>query len=306
MQVGIDLGGTKVEAAVLDAVDNFLFRERVPTPYNNYPATLHAIRDLVRTAETALHTSCTRVGVGHPGSTDPSNGRIRNANSTCLNGQALVADLEALLQRPVRTANDADCLALSEATDGSARHDTTVFGIILGTGVGGGWVINGRLLQGPNGLAGEWGHNPLPISTTDELPGPACYCGRHGCIEAWLSGPALVADYVRCGGIATVTNVPMLIAAAESSDTHALAALERHSQRLARALAVLINACDPDTIMLGGGVAQRPGLIDALYAALPAHVFLPTGTPLRTQLRLPQFGDSSGVRGAARLWPAAG
>ena len=306
MQVGIDLGGTKIEAAVLDATDRFLFRERVPTPPNDYPATLHAIRDLVCAAESALHRPCTCVGIGHPGSTDPTDGRIRNANSTCLNGQTLGADLEALLQRPVRTANDADCLALSETTDGSARDDATVFGVILGTGVGGGWVVNGRLLQGPNGLTGEWGHNPLPVSTTEELPGPACYCGRHGCIEAWLSGPALVADYVRSGGRAAITNVPMLIEAAAGADTRAQAALERHTQRLARALAVIINACDPDAIVLGGGVSQRPGLIDALYAALPAHVFLPTGTPLRTHLRLPQFGDSSGVRGAARLWSAAG
>ncbi len=301
MQVGIDLGGTKIEAAVLDAAGRFLFRERVPTPQNDYLATLCAIRDLVSKAESMCRTPCTRVGVGHPGSTDPSTGRIRNANSTCLNGQPLGTDLGSLLQRPVRTANDADCLALSEATDGAARDYATVFGIILGTGVGGGWVINGHLLQGPNGLAGEWGHNALPIADIDEYPGPACYCGKQGCIEAWLSGPALVADYARCGGSATLTTVPMLIAAAGGGDAQAQAALDRHSQRLARALAVLINACDPAAIVLGGGVSQRPGLIDGLYAELPNQVFLPPGTPLKTRLLLPQFGDSSGVRGAARL-----
>lgn len=301
MQVGIDLGGTKIEAAVLDAAGSFLFRERLPTPQNDYPATLLAIRDLVRAAEAALHTPSTRVGVGHPGSTAPHTGHIRNANSTCLNGQTLGADLEALLQRPMCTANDADCLALSEATDGVARDYGSVFGVILGTGVGGGWVINGRLLQGPNGLAGEWGHNPLPSACIGEYPGPACYCGKQGCIEAWLSGPALVVDYVRHGGSATNTTVPMLVEAAAAGDACAHAALDRHTRRLARALAVLINACDPEAIVLGGGVAQRPGLINALNAALPAHVFLPSGTPIKTALLLPQFGDSSGVRGAARL-----
>ena len=301
MQVGIDLGGTKIEAAVLDASGNFRFRERVSTPHNDYTATLHAIHDLVSAAESTLQASCRRVGIGHPGSTDPTNGLIRNANSTCLNGQALGADLEALLQRAVCTANDADCLALSEATDGIARDYTTVFGVILGTGVGGGWVINGRLLQGPNGLAGEWGHNPLPVANADELPGPACYCGRHGCIEAWLSGPALVADYVRCGGHPSITNVPMLVEASIAGDAYAQAALDHHTQRLARSLAVIINACDPEAIVLGGGVSQRPGLIEGLRQALPAHVFLPAATPLRTQLLLPQFGDSSGVRGASRL-----
>lgn len=300
MRIGIDLGGTKIEAAVLDDQGGFRFRERLETPRGDYLATLQTIRTLVERAESALETSCTHVGVGHPGSANPIDGRIRNANSTCLNGQALQTDLEALLQRPVRLANDADCLALSEATDGAARSYTSVFGVILGTGVGGGWVINGQLLQGPNGLAGEWGHNPLPITSTEELPGPRCYCGQYGCIEAWLSGPGLVADYQQQSGDLHINDVPTLVTAAQGNE-QAQAALDRHTQRLARALAVIVNAFDPEAIVLGGGVAQRPGLIDALSTALPAHVFLPPGTPLRTLLLLPQFGDSSGVRGAARL-----
>ena len=301
MQVGIDLGGTKIEAAVLDNQGTFLFRKRIATPKDDYPATLCAIQTLVADAESQLGQRCAIVGIGHPGSADPVDGRIRNANSTCLNGQMLERDLAARLQQPIRLANDADCLALSEAIDGVAREASTVFGVILGTGVGGGWVIHRKLLQGPNGLAGEWGHNPLPIMTPDDLPGPRCYCGRHGCIEAWLSGPALVADYQRQAHDLTLTEVPALVAAAAAGNHSAHDALTRHTQRLARALATLINAVDPEVIVLGGGVSQRPGLINDLNVELPAHVFLPTGTPLRTRLLLPRFGDSSGVRGAARL-----
>lgn len=301
MQVGIDLGGTKIEAAVLDERGDFRFRERLATPQSDYPATLQTIRTLVEHAESALNETCSRVGVGHPGSANPLDTRIRNANATYLNGQTLRGDLEALLLRPVTLANDADCLTLSEATDGIAQNFASVFGVILGTGVGGGWVINGRLLQGPNGLAGEWGHNPLPVTSTEELPGPRCYCGKHGCIEAWLSGPALVAEYQRDSTDQAVQTVQDLIAAAEQGNTGAQHALLRHTERLARALGVIINACDPEAIVLGGGVSQRPGLIAALYAALPTYVFLPAGTPLRTKILLPQFGDSSGVRGAARL-----
>ena len=301
MQVGIDLGGTKIEAAVLDNQGAFLFRKRVPTPRDDYPATLCAIQALVIDAVLQLGQDCAVVGVGHPGSADPVDGRIRNANSTCLNGQMLERDLAASLQRPIRLANDADCLALSEAVDGVARDATSVFGVILGTGVGGGWVMHGQRLQGPNGLAGEWGHNPLPAASTNELPGPPCYCGRHGCIEAWVSGPALVADYQRHADDLAITDVPALVAAAVAGKLSAHDALTRHTQRLARALAVIINAVDPEVIVLGGGVSQRPGLINDLAVELPAHVFLPTGTPLRTRLLLPRFGDSSGVRGAARL-----
>lgn len=301
MQVGIDLGGTKIEAAVLDTEGSFRFRKRVATPQGDYSGTLQAICSLVAQAESTLDESCTRLGVGHPGSANSLDGRIRNANSTCLNGQTLEQDLNTLLQRPVHLANDADCLALSEATDGAARGCTSVFGVILGTGVGGGWVINGQLLQGPNGLAGEWGHNPLPIASVDELPGPACYCGKRGCIEAWLSGPALIADYRRMTGDTKCHAVPALVAAAQAGNDAAREALKQHTQRLARSLAIVINACDPAAIVLGGGVSQRPGLISDLLAALSMHVFLPPGTPLQTKLLLPIFGDSSGVRGAARL-----
>src|SRR5574343_1586333 len=301
MHIGIDLGGTKIEAAVLDDLGGFVFRERLPTPQGDYPATLAQISALIHRAEQALAKRCVAVGVGHPGSANPVDGRIRNANSTCLNGQRLQADLATLLARPVRLANDADCLALSEALDGAARGDDSVFAVILGTGVGGGWVLRGQLLQGPNGLAGEWGHNPLPIATADERPGPRCYCGKYGCIEAWLSGPALVADYQRSTVDMSPTAVPMLVSAASQNNAAAVACLDRHTQRLARALAVVINTCDPEAIVLGGGVSQRPGLIPGLLAALPAHVFLPPETPLRTKILLPAFGDSSGVRGAARL-----
>lgn len=301
MHLGIDLGGTKIEAAVLDADGSFKFRERVPTPQGDYRATLAAIQSLVVRAESALHAHVTAVGVGHPGSTNPLDGQIRNANSTCLNGQTLQHDLQALLARPITLANDADCLALSEATDGVASNNRSVFGVILGTGVGGGWVINGRLLQGPNGLSGEWGHNPLPIVHSYEMPGPVCYCGKHGCNEAWLSGPGLVADYQRQSDDDTIKDVPTLINAAAQRNLHAQQALDRHTQRLARALAVIINAVDPAAIVLGGGVSQRPGLIDDLYTALPAHIFLPVGSPVQTKILLPAFGDSSGVRGAARL-----
>ena len=301
MHLGIDLGGTKIEAAVLDTAGNFRFRERIATPQGDYPATLRAIESLVTQAEATLHQTVIAVGVGPPGSANPLDGRIRNANSTCLNGQTLHADLEALLARPIKLANDADCLALSEATDGAARDFASVFGVILGTGVGGGWVIHGQLIQGPNGLAGEWGHNPLPIANADELSGPACYCGKLGCVEAWLSGPALVADYQRQTHDKTINDVPALVNAATLGNKDAQRALDRHTQRLARVLAIIINAVDPTAIVLGGGVSQRPGLINDLYAALPAHVFLPAGTPLQTKILLPAFGDSSGVRGAARL-----
>ena len=301
MQIGIDLGGTKVEAGILGGDGHFLFRERLATPQGDYPATLATIATLIQRAESELKIACDSVGVGHPGSADPGTGRIRNANSTCLNGQALQADLRDLLKRRVYLANDADCLALSEATDGAAQNCTSVFGVILGTGVGGGWVTHGQLLQGPNGLSGEWGHNPLPILQAEELPGPRCYCGKHGCIEAWLSGPALVNDYQRCTGDMSPTGVPMLVSAASQNNAAAVACLDRHTQRLARALAVVINTFDPEAIVLGGGVSQRPGLIPGLLAALPTHVFLPPDTPLRTKILLPAFGDSSGVRGAARL-----
>lgn len=301
MQVGIDLGGTKIEVAVLDSQGGFRFRERLPTPQDDYPATLQTIRALIARAESALNESCASVGVGHPGSTNPVDGRIRNANSTCLNDQTLQADLQALLQRHVKLANDADCLALSEATDGVARDYASVFGVILGTGVGGGWVFNRQLHQGPNGLAGEWGHSPLPITSPEELSGPACYCGKQGCIEAWLSGPALIADYHRRSHDQTISDVPALVNSAVQGNQHAQQALDRHTQRLARALAVIINAVDPAAIVLGGGVSQRPRLITDLNAVLPAYVFLPAGTLLETKILLPAFGDSSGVRGAARL-----
>ena len=302
MRIGIDLGGTKIEAAVLDAAGHFRFRERVATPQGDYLATLQTIDQLIERAEMALDETCGFVGIGHPGSVNPADGCIRNANSTCLNGQSLQRDLEETLQRPVRLANDADCLALSEAMDGAAYGCSSVFAVILGTGVGGGWFIHGHLQQGPNGLAGEWGHNPLAISSPDEMPGPTCYCGKHGCIEAWLSGPGLVADFQRESHDLAITDALSVVKLAGQGHQAAQQTLNRHTQRLARSLALIINAVDPEAIVLGGGVAQRPNLIADLQAALVAHLFLPAGTPLRTKLSLPMFGDSSGVRGAARLF----
>ena len=297
MRIGIDLGGTKIELVALDELGSERFRRRVPTPQGDYPATLQTIANLVGEAEAHTGMRAT-VGIGTPGSASPRSGRMRNANSTCLNGQPLQQDLEALLGRPVRMANDANCLAMSEATDGAAAGAEVVFAVILGTGVGGGIVVHGGLLNGVNGVAGEWGHNPLPLPTADELPLPACYCGRNGCIETWLSGPGMAADHGRRhgGGLTAAA----IVAAAER-DPDCDATLRRYEQRLARALASVINLLDPDVIVLGGGLSR----IERLYANVPA-----LWTPfvfsdfISTRLVPAKHGDASGVRGAAWLWPA--
>ena len=300
LALGVDLGGTKTEAAVLAPDGSVRWRERVPTPAGDYRATLQAVAGLVLRAEAALQQPVT-VGVGHPGSLT-SAGRIKNANSTCLNGQPLAADLQQLLGRPVRLANDANCLALSEATDGAGAGAASVFAVILGTGTGAGIVVNGRVLAGANGLAGEWGHNPLPwADAAEQAAAPACYCGQRGCVETWLSGPALAQDHGRHGGAAL--NGEAIVAAAQAGDAAAKATLDRHSHRLARALAGIINLLDPEVIVLGGGLSRLP----QLYAAVPAlwarWVFSAgSDEPLRTRLLPAQHGDSSGVRGAAWLW----
>jgi fructokinase len=297
VRIGVDLGGTKTEIIVLDDGGVQQYRKRIPTPGGSYPAVIDAIVALVTEAEEAVgHRGCT-VGIGTPGALSPATGRIKNSNSTCLIDQPLDADLERRLRRPVRLANDANCFALSEATDGAAARAPVVFGVIVGTGTGGGIVVHGRVLTGPNAIAGEWGHNPLPWPRDDERPGPRCYCGKHGCIETFLSGPGLEADHERrtgrpLGGTDIVRNAGRGDAAAQET-------LDRHADRMARALASVINVLDPDVIVLGGGVSN----IASLYSRVPElwarHVF---SDDVRTRLVPARFGDSSGVRGAAWLW----
>ena len=301
--IGVDVGGTKLEAIVLDAQGVERWRRRIATPGGDYAATLQAIRGLVVQAEAELGLHGATVGLGTPGVAG-RDGRIKNANSTCLNGRPLQRDLEALLQRPVRLANDANCLALSEAADGAAAGAAVAFAVILGTGVGGGIAVHGRVLEGPNGLAGEWGHNPLPWAREDE-PALPCYCGQRGCIEGWLSGPALARDHAAHGGAAL--DAAQVHARAQAGDAACEATLARYESRLARALASVINLLDPDVVVLGGGLSR----IGRLYANVPklwgAHVFAAgTQEPPRTRLVPSAHGDASGVRGAAWLWREAG
>ncbi len=298
LRIGIDLGGTKIEIIALAADGRVLVRRRVATPQGDYAATLAAVTGLVTAVESELGQRGS-VGVGMPGALSRATGRVKNANSTCLIGQPLQHDLARLLGREVRLANDANCFALSEAVDGAAAGAPVVFGVILGTGVGGGVVVHGRVLEGVNGIAGEWGHNPLPRPAGDDLPLPPCYCGRAGCVETFLCGPGFAADHRRMGGAALM---PMAIAAgAAAGEAACLASLARYADRLARALAGVINVLDPDVIVLGGGMSN----LDALYAEVPlrwgAHIFSDT---VATRLVRAAHGDSSGVRGAAWLWPA--
>jgi fructokinase len=299
MLLGIDLGGTKIEIAALARDDGrFLLRERVATPRGGYGAVLQAIAALVARAEATLGTSRLPLGVGIPGCISPASGFVKGANSTFLNGRALDKDLQRLLQRDVRVENDANCLAVSEAVDGAAAGARVVFGVILGTGVGAGIAIDGAVWRGHHAIAGEWGHNPAPSVPGDEhVPRMACWCGRGECNETLLSGPGLVADHVRHGGSAT--DARALAAAASSGDVAARATLQRHAERLARALAQVINLLDPSAIVLGGGLSQ----LDVLYDELPRRwapwVFSDhADTPLLRAVH----GDSSGVRGAAWLW----
>ena len=297
-RIGIDLGGTKIELVVLDAGGHERWRRRVPTPQGDYAGTLRAIAALVEEAEHVTGAGA-RVGIGTPGSPSPRDGRMRNANSTCLNGQPLQQDLEALLRRPLRLANDANCLAMSEAADGAGADARTVFAAILGTGVGGGIVVDRKLLVGANAVAGEWGHNPLPLPEADDLPLPACYCGRAGCIETYLSGPGLAADHLSHGGEpADAASIARRAAAGERASQ---ASLERYEARLARALAGVINLLDPEVIVLGGGLSQVARLYENVPRLWPAHVFSDT---ISTRLLPARHGDASGVRGAAWLWPA--
>jgi fructokinase len=296
-RIGVDLGGTKIEAAVLDRTGQLIFSMRCPTPAQDYVATIEAIALLVEEADRAAGTRAT-VGLGIPGAMSPATGRVKNANSTWLNGRPLDRDLGQRLGRAVRIANDANCFAVSEAIDGAARGASPVFGVILGTGVGGAIVIDGRPLVGADAIAGEWGHNPLPATTAAELPGDRCWCGRSGCLETWLSGPALARDHVRATGRSRAPHE--IAAAAEAGDIEAEATLARYENRLARALATVINIVDPEVIVLGGGLSN----IARLYARLPELV-RPCVFSDRLAARIlpPRHGDSSGVRGAAWLWP---
>lgn len=296
VRIGVDLGGTKIEAMAMDAAGNELLRRRIPTPRDDYPGTLEAVVDLVRTLERHLQVEA-RVGVGTPGAVSPATGLIKNANSVCLNGRPLADDLARALARPVRLANDANCLALSEAADGAAAGAGPVFAVIVGTGTGGGIVVDGKLLVGANAIAGEWGHNPLPWPEGDESPGPPCYCGRRGCIETFLSGPGLQRDYAAVTGESLAAEV--IEARAGQGDRHAAAAMDRYVNRMARALATVINVVDPEVIVLGGGLSNMARLYTEVPRRWPAYVF---SDRVATRLVPPRYGDASGVRGAARLW----
>jgi fructokinase len=299
LALGIDLGGTKIEAALLGADGGEAWRRRVPTPAGDYRATLQAVADLVAQARAVSADAPFSIGIGTPGAAG-AGGRMKNCNSTCINGQPLHADLQALIGQPLALANDADCLALSEATDGAGSGAAVVFAAILGTGTGAGIAVHGRVLQGPNGLAGEWGHNPLPWAEAGADPEFDCYCGRRGCIETLVSGSGLARDHLHVTGQAL--RGEDIVAAAAAGDTDCTATLNRHASRLARALAAVINLLDPDVIVLGGGLSRLPGLVDQVTALWGRWVFgASAAEPVRTRLVLSQHGDASGVRGAAWL-----
>ena len=296
-RIGIDLGGTKIEAAVLGDDGSVRARRRVATPRDDYPATLRSIAALVEDLEAEMGSAAV-VGVGMPGTISPATGLVKNANSVWLNGNPLAEDLRRVLPRPLRFANDANCFALSEAVDGAAAGAGAVFGVIVGTGTGGGVVVHGRIWTGPNAIAGEFGHNPLPWPNVDEGPGPLCYCGQSGCIETYLSGPGLSRDHERATGQSL--DAAGIAARAASGDMAAEATLRRYEDRMARALASVVNILDPDVVVLGGGLSN----LSRLYAAVPRlwtrYVF---SDRVDTRLVSPRHGDSSGVRGAAWLWP---
>jgi fructokinase len=311
LRIGIDLGGTKIEGLALADDGRELARYRIPAPRGNYEDTIRAIVRVVSHLERACLAEAPRgakadatadrtgftIGVGIPGAISPATGLIKNANSTWLIGHPLERDLANALGRPVRLANDANCFALSEATDGAAAGAAVVFGVIIGTGTGGGLVVNGQVVAGANAIAGEWGHNPLPSPADDERPGPPCYCGRFGCIETFLSGPGLARDHMADGG----EELPAIeiAARADRGDARAVACLDRYTRRFARAIASVINIVDPDVIVLGGGLSNMSRLYDEVPRLWGAHVF---SDRVHTRLARAKHGDASGVRGAAWLW----
>jgi fructokinase len=297
-RIGIDLGGTKIEAIALAEDGTVPVRRRVATPRHDYPGTLSAMAALVADIEAVIGRRAS-VGIGMPGALSPATGLVKNANSTWLNGRPLAQDLSALLARPLRFANDANCFALSEASDGAAAGAASVFGVIIGTGTGGGVVVRGQVVTGANAIGGEWGHNSLPWPDASELPGPSCYCGHRGCIETFLSGPGLARDHERATGLAL--EPAEVVRLAERGDADAVATLERYEDRMARALAGIINVIDPEVIVLGGGLSNVARLYDRVPARWSRYVF---SDRVDTRLVPPRHGDSSGVRGAAWLWPA--
>ncbi|MEP9358537.1 ROK family protein [Sphingomonas sp. KR3-1] len=298
IQIGVDFGGTKIEAAALDASGRFLSRGRVPNP-GSYDAAIEAVRALIARAEDEAGSEGT-IGIGSPGSISPRTGLMRNANSTFLNGRSFREDLERALGREVRMANDANCLALSEAVDGAAAGARVAFGLILGTGCGGGLVVDGQIVEGANGIGGEWGHVPLPWPSRMEYPGPECWCGQNGCLETWISGSGLRRDHEARTG--DTLDGAAIVQAFRRGDPSATATFEAYVDRLGRAIAMLANIVDPDAFVLGGGMSN----VEELYALLPAavrrHAFADSWDARIVQAR---WGDSSGVRGAARLWAAA-
>jgi len=297
IRIGIDVGGTKIEALAIDDEGIELARYRVDTPRDDYPGTISAMIGLVRRLEEATGRTGT-VGAGIPGSISRITGLVKNANSTWLNGRPFDRDVSAALGGEVRMANDANCFAVSEATDGAAAGSHVVFGVILGTGCGGGVAISGRVHAGPNGVAGEWGHNPLPWPRPEEYPGPACYCGKRGCLEMWISGTGIALDYRTTTGRPRTT--PEIVAEFEAGEPDAVAAMERFEDRLARGLAHVINTLDPDAIVIGGGVSKVKHIYQGLHERLQRYVF---GGEVSTPVVPAKYGDSSGVRGAAWLWP---
>ncbi|MCB1514156.1 MAG: ROK family protein [Hyphomicrobiaceae bacterium] len=307
--IGIDLGGTKIEAIALDGDGRTLARIRVPTPRDDYDGTIAELSRLAGAIEQQAAVSYpAHVGLAMPGSLAPSTGLVQNANSTWLNGRPFGEDLTAALARPLRIANDANCFALSEAEDGTGLGAHLLFGVILGTGCGGGIVHAGRLIDGPRGIGGEWGHNPLPWPSDDEHPGPTCWCGRRGCLEAWISGPGLAADHARVTGEACCAEDIVAAAmsreiaapnAGNSSATAARASLDRHASRLARGLAHVVNLIDPDVIVLGGGLSNLAHLYAEVPRLMQPYIFADDRT---VSIRPPAHGDASGARGAARLW----
>lgn len=295
MHIGIDLGGTKIEVLLLDTGGRECFRKRVPTPQGQYDATLQTIRALVEQAEQQAAQVCT-LGIGTPGAISPATGLMKNSNSVVLNGRPVRDDLENVLQRKIRIENDANCFTLSEATDGAGAGATVVLGVIVGTGTGAGIIVHGQILTGANAIGGEWGHNPLPWPQPDELPGKPCYCGQHGCIETWLSGPGFEAEYRLASGVACTSAEIVQLAA--QGDVLAEQQLQAYEERMAKSLAHIINVLDPNVIVLGGGMSN----IQRLYLNVPQrwgkYVF---SDQVSTRLLAPRFGDSSGVRGAAWL-----
>lgn len=299
VRIGVDLGGAKIECAALTPDGGVALRRRRPTPPASYPGTIRAIADLVAEVEAGVGQGPLRVGLGTPGSISPFTGLLRNSNLVHLNGHPFQADLaEALKGRPLRIENDANCFAMSEAADGAAAGARVVFGVIIGTGVGGGIVVDGKVLSGANGIAGEWGHTKLPGPDAAEAAAPPCWCGRQGCLETWLSGPALAEDHRRNTGV--FLPATDIAAASAAGDQAASATLARHVDRLGRACASVVNLIDPDVIVLGGGLSNIAGLSEEVAEAMRAHVF---SDDIVTRIVPNRHGDSSGVRGAAWLWP---